>query len=94
MTTWVGPSLGNIPLKLEGEITDDQLHVTIDIEMTYLKQTIHVEFGKEIDTTNGINAVVNSQSKQGNDAVYDLSGRRVSSSQKGIVIVNGKKVIR
>ncbi len=92
---WFGPYLGNIPLKLEGEITDDQLHVTIDIDMTStLGQTIYVEFGEEISTSNGINAIVNSQSTKGDDAVYDLSGRRVGAAQKGIVIINGKKVIR
>jgi len=31
---------------------------------------------------------------KGNDAVYDLSGRQVYSSPKGIYIKNGKKVIR
>ena len=29
---------------------------------------------------------------EGNDAIYDLSGRKVSKVQKGIYIVNGKKV--
>ncbi len=100
--TWLGPILcqayGEIPLKLEGKITDSKLYVTIDIDMTStnLQQSIYVVFGSDFSetSTDGIKAVVTGQPTTDSDAVYDLSGRRVSSSQKGIVIINGKKVIR
>ena len=29
---------------------------------------------------------------EGNNDIYDLSGRKVSKAQKGIYIVNGKKI--
>ena len=47
------------------------------------------------DDTNGINEIHNPQIMIQNDAVYDLSGRKVrgnSSLKKGLYIVNGKKV--
>lgn len=44
-----------------------------------------------IDTT-GINAITTNQKSDGN-AIYDLTGRRVKSANKGVYIVNGKKVI-
>lgn len=43
----------------------------------------------EIGTTSIENAIVG---ENGNAAIFDLSGRRVSKMQKGIYIVNGKKV--
>ena len=44
-----------------------------------------------IDTT-GINAITTDQKSDGN-TIYDLTGRRVKSANKGVYIVNGKKVI-
>ncbi len=88
---WLGPMLGEIPLVLTGEITDEKLHVTIAIDMmATLEQIIHVEFGKSIVT--GIQAVNKAQGVK-NGAIYDLNGRRVTAKHKGIVIVNGKKVV-
>ena len=42
----------------------------------------------------GIGGIDNSQSATRNDAeaIYDLSGRKVNRVQKGLYIVNGKKV--
>lgn len=45
---WLGPLLGEIPLKLTGKVTDDKIYVTIDIDMMEsLEQIIHVEFGDD-----------------------------------------------
>ena len=41
----------------------------------------------------GIESIQNSKSEIQN-AVFDLSGRRVAKAQKGIYIVNGKKVVK
>ena len=40
----------------------------------------------------GISAIDNAQST--GNAIFDLSGRRVAKAQKGIYIVNGKKVVK
>ena len=40
----------------------------------------------------GINEL--KDAKDLNDVIYDLSGRRVNKAQKGIYIINGKKVLR
>ena len=48
--------------------------------------------GKYTNDGNGINEVQGSEAMVHN-AVYDLSGRRVERMQKGVYIVNGKKVI-
>ena len=43
------------------------------------------------DTADGIQGI---KSVAGENAIFDLQGRRVSQTQKGIYIVNGKKVLR
>ena len=50
------------------------------------------DFGDDIET--GITETENGNVKTENTEVYDLSGRRVQGTQKGIFIVNGKKVVR
>ena len=49
-------------------------------------------FGDDMET--GITETENENVKTENTEVYDLSGRRVQGAQKGIFIVNGKKVVR
>ena len=46
-----------------------------------------------INTTTGINEIVNSKSSN-SQSVYTLDGRRANASTKGVVIQNGKKVIK
>lgn len=50
--------------------------------------TVNVKF----DQTSGINTAADGNSADANSAVYDLSGRRVSSNAKGVLLkkVNGK----
>lgn len=45
---WLGPMLGNVPLKLNGKLSDDKLYVSIDIDMMKdLGQIICVKFGTD-----------------------------------------------
>ena len=44
---WMGPMIGEIPLKLEGKMNDEKLYVTIDIELSLLGQVVHVELGTD-----------------------------------------------
>ena len=48
----------------------------------------------DFGTETGIIETENGKVKTENSAVYDLAGRRVQNTQKGIFIVNGKKVVR
>lgn len=41
----------------------------------------------------GIEAIDNAQSATDNNGVYNLSGQRVAKAQKGVYIVNGRKVV-
>ncbi len=54
---WLGPMLGEIPVKLSGKLNDKKLYVNIDIDMQEsLGQTINVVVGKESNVT-GIQTV-------------------------------------
>ncbi len=48
----------------------------------------------DFGTETGINNIESGETINGNAVTYDLSGRRVQNAQKGIYIVNGKKVIK
>ncbi len=89
---WVGPwLLGTIPIDMSGSIEGDKLYLTIDIDLTSsLGQVIYVKFGEEI--VNAVKAVTVSDA-QDDSKMYDLSGRQVPVSRKGLVIKDGKKVI-
>ncbi len=41
----------------------------------------------------GINTIANSQQPMANGPIYNLAGQRLSKAQKGIYIINGKKVL-
>ncbi len=45
------------------------------------------------DETDGIRLMENGKLKMENAAIYNLSGQRVNKAQKGVYIVNGKKVV-
>jgi alpha-L-fucosidase 2 len=48
----------------------------------------------DFTTTTGLSSVAPDSDENGTSDMYDLSGRRVQGAQKGIFIVNGKKVVR
>ena len=93
---WVGPMVGEIPMKLLGKMSDEKLFVTIDIDMQEtLGQIVYVQLGTddfinqdEIDAINGVASLHKSSA-----VVYDLSGRRVKNPSRGIYVVGGKKVL-
>ncbi len=92
---WVGPLLGDVPLVMTGKMSDDKLYVSIDIDLQEtLQQIVYVAFGSDFDDdTETAIAGVEANAAQSN-AIYDLSGRQVTSEGKpGIYIVGGKKVL-
>ena len=47
----------------------------------------------ELDGATGIKAVSNEASASGNNNAYNIAGQRVAPTTKGIVVVNGRKII-
>ncbi len=46
---WWGPLLGDVPIVMEGKITDDKLYVTIGIALSSLGMDIDVVFGSDFE---------------------------------------------
>ena len=90
---WLGPMLGEVPIVLEGKLTDTELYATISI--SFMGMEIGVTVGEDPQT--GIGEVA--AAKNNDKAVYNLSGVRVANAwnnalPKGIYVVGGKKVIK
>ena len=101
-TLWMWSLLfpNGLPIDISGKISDTKLYCTLDL--TFGTQIIHVTFGKD-DFESSIHSTwVGKQTETTN--VYTLQGMRVKSNvakthaldglQKGIYIVDGKKVIK
>lgn len=74
----------SIPLTLSGEMTDSKLNFRINITLGPLN--IEVLYGTDY-ISSGIDNVTVTPNASGVDEIYDLSGRKLSSLQKGINIV-------
>jgi len=94
--TWMGPMIGEIPMKLQGKLNESKLYVTIDIDMqSTLGQIVYVQLGTDDfkdDSGDAIHTVPAAAASS--SVVYDLNGRRVNAQlKKGLYIVGGKKVL-
>ncbi|MCD8304822.1 MAG: calycin-like domain-containing protein [Prevotellaceae bacterium] len=90
---WYGTLLGELPVEMTGMMTDEELYLVIDIDLsgTMLASmgSVNVVFGG--GTALGVKPVSLTKPATG---TYDLSGRRVQTVGKaGIYIVDGKKVV-
>ena len=54
---WMGPSLGDVPVKFKGKMTDNRFFCNIDIDMSTMEQKINVVFGKDFTVVNDQQAV-------------------------------------
>ena len=77
--------------------TFDPATVAIPANKAYLKVlTTSLVHGLDVtfEGADGIETLKNVDSETMGNAMFDLSGRRVAKAQKGIYIVNGKKVVK
>ena len=89
---WIGPYLGEFPVSMSGKIAESAFFTSISIYMASMNENIMVTFGS--DFTDAIADVVKDY-RTPSDAIYDLSGRRVTSIVRpGIYVINGRKVVR
>lgn len=98
--SWLGPLLGEVPIKMTGKVNDERLYCEIDIDMmATLQQIIKVTFGSDIAASvSGVSVAT------GKVDVYSVSGilvrKQVEATsalnglQRGIYIVGGRKVVK
>jgi hypothetical protein len=70
-------------------LTAGRAYLTIPAETAASRSTLRVVFDDEEEAT----AISDVDRQEGEAAVYDLQGRRVAQSQRGLYISNGKKVV-
>ena len=81
-------------LELDGEYVNiffnHAFKAYLPIEQGSAARSLVFNFGGET----GIHDIESGDLNGGNAEIYDLSGRRVQKAQKGLYIINGKKVVR
>lgn len=83
---WYGPELGEMPINLNGKMTNYKLYCNIDLNFG---EVINVTFGQA-----DLSGIENIAGEMGEKVIFDLTGRRVEDfTTPGIYIVNGKKVL-
>lgn len=98
---WLGPMLslevGAIPIALKADLSADkeQLTAEIDIDLTaVLGQNIKVLFGQTlIDYVTKIGEIQSENNLKQKD-IYNLQGQKVGAAFNGVIIVNGKKILK
>ncbi len=88
---WAGPYLGDVPVTLTGTMGNGSIDVALDI-VTQSFGTIEVTFTGTAATT-GIGSVAAAE-KVSVVGAYTLTGAKAPAGYKGIVIENGKKVLK
>ena len=84
---WLGPNLGELPVKLKGQMTKDKLYCIIELNLEGLG-LINVVFGENIT------GIENTVAADGVKVIFDISGRTVKEIKTpGIYIMNGKKIL-
>ncbi|MBO5787097.1 MAG: calycin-like domain-containing protein [Bacteroidaceae bacterium] len=90
---WIGPELGEVPVKMTGKMDSAHLYCTIDIDMSEamgMPMIVKVVFGNESNVT----SIENIACEQGSKTIFDITGRRIEAvTTPGIYIINGKKVL-
>ena len=85
-----------VTLDKDAEGAEGATHFLNNANKAYLpvSEVVFDFLGFDSGTETGIVETENGNVETGNAAIYDLSGRRVQKVQKGLYIVNGKKVIK
>ena len=79
-TGWVGPTLGDVPVKMDGQIRDGHLNAVLSIDMASLKQMVIVELG---DKAAEIGQIPNSGFEDFHKAKYvSMDGKNEAESDE------------
>lgn len=89
---WMGPFLGPIPVRLAGKACIEAVDIDIDITMEALQQEVHVDFTYGDMAVDGISSIKGDNAQ--NNKFFNIAGQRINANQKGLVIMNGKKIIK
>ena len=74
---------------VDNELNSAPFRAYLNIENPTSVKALSFDF----DNATGINTIANSQQPMANGPIYNLAGQKMSKFQKGVNIVNGKKVL-
>lgn len=63
-------------------------------KLMYYNGTAEVGTGSSIASLNGVTSAIKNVTVDANAPVYNLAGQRVAGNYRGVVIVNGKKIVK
>ncbi len=88
----LGKKSGTVGFYLvDSSVTIPEGKAYLDLSGSPVKEFLTFDFGDEPD---GIETVDNRQQTTDNSPIYNLAGQRLQKMQKGINIVNGKKILK
>ena len=91
---WMGPILGEMPIELSGRLNDENLFVTIDIDLADLGQTVHVQLCRAKVYTEPLVVAVNGESMAPQDAdvtVFDNGDGTINFELKNFFLGAGEE---
>ena len=93
---WLGPVLGGVQGEVVGTLNGENLEMDIplNVNINGKEVSLKINYKGKRTSSSGIDSVILDSDSSSDTVPYTLSGVPASSSYKGIVILNGKKIVR
>ena len=87
VSSWMGPTLGDVPIDLKAKQFGNKLYANIEIKVKVLlvPMTIKVVFGKEDNIVTSLQQI--KSTTNGKEEVYNLDGTRAERMQDGKIYI-------
>ena len=93
---WLGPVLGGVQGEVSGTLKGENLELDIPLNVVIngKEMPLKINYKGKKTSSSGIDSITKDSDSLSDSVPYTLSGVPTSSSYKGIVIINGKKLVR
>lgn len=93
---WLGPVLGGVQGEISGTLKGENLELDIPLNVVIngKEMPLKINYKGKKTSSSGIDSITKDSDSLSDSVPYTLSGVPTSSSYKGIVIINGKKLVR
>lgn len=93
---WLGPVLGGVQGEVSGTLKGENLELDIPLNVVIngKEMPLKINYKGKKTSSSGIDSITKDSDSLSDSVHYTLSGVPTSSSYKGIVIINGKKLVR
>lgn len=93
---WLGPVLSGVQGEVSGTLKGENLELDIPLNVVIngKEMPLKINYKGKKTSSSGIDSITKDSDSLSDSVPYTLSGVPTSSSYKGIVIINGKKLVR